>query len=140
MDLRHQLLRNRYEIIEDLGGGGFGKVFKAIDSHTIFQLRSRPSNPSILENPEIIQLFEQEAKITSAFNDPHIVQVYDYFIEGNLYFILLEFVEGRIFISSCRNAGYELLEDVRTSQIEDYQEIVFNIKQNLSGIPKESSK
>ena len=38
MDLRHQLLRNRYEIIEDLGGGGFGKVFKAMLGGNLNQL------------------------------------------------------------------------------------------------------
>ena len=84
-----------YEILEPLGAGGMGEVYRARDSRLdrIVAIKILPVGSST--NPERLQRFEQEARSASALNHPNIVTIYALGLEESTHFIAMELVEGK---------------------------------------------
>ena len=84
----------RYEILEELGRGGMGVVFKARDQRLgrIVALKHLPDN--LRNHPKAIELFLREARAAAALNHPNIVTVFDAAQEGDLFYITMELLEG----------------------------------------------
>ncbi len=95
------LLQNRYRIVEVLGIGGMSVVYKAQDMRfpsvtrhcVVKEMRSSTPDPQL--RAQMIQNFEREANILATLSHPMIVQVYDYFSEGNNSYLVLEYVDGQ---------------------------------------------
>ncbi len=66
------VLQNRYRIIKQLGGGGFGKTFEIIDDH---KKSNKVLKVLLKEHPKAVALFKQEAKVLSQLNHPGIPKV-----------------------------------------------------------------
>ena len=83
-----------YKLIERVGRGGMGTVYKAeqIDLQRIVALKI--ISEEHLKNPEFIELFVHEARAAAKLNHPNIVQVYDVKKTNELYFFSMEFVPG----------------------------------------------
>jgi serine/threonine-protein kinase len=84
----------RYEVLEELGRGGMGIVFKArqIDIDRICALKVIKAGPSV---PEVqINRFVQEARAAAQLNHPHIVTVYDFGRYRDMFYIAMEFIPG----------------------------------------------
>jgi formylglycine-generating enzyme required for sulfatase activity/predicted Ser/Thr protein kinase len=94
-----QVLNNRYRIIEPLGRGGMGSVFKARDDTlnrfvAIKELRIDPgSSPQI--RAQVQQQFLQEAQVLANMNHPNLPRVTDYFTVGPAEYLVMDFIEGR---------------------------------------------
>jgi len=84
----------RYEILEELGRGGMGVVFKARDQRLgrIVALKHLPDN--LRNHPKAIELFLREARAAAALNHPNIVTLFDAAQEGDLFYITMELLEG----------------------------------------------
>ena len=84
-----------YAIVEKLGEGGMGVVYKARDTHLdrFVALKALPSEKTADEERK--RRFVQEAKAASALNHPNIVHIYDIFNAAGSDFIGMEFVSGR---------------------------------------------
>lgn len=85
------ILQSRYQIVRQLGSGGMGAVYEAIDlrlGHTV------ALKQALTESPELWKQFEREARLTARLNHPGLPRVTDYFIEGNRAFFVMQFVEG----------------------------------------------
>jgi eukaryotic-like serine/threonine-protein kinase len=84
----------RYELTGSIGRGGFGNVYKAKthDGHHYYALKIL--NPILINNPEIVKLFLNEAAILSALDHKNICRFIEYFSDGPDYVIVLEYIDG----------------------------------------------
>jgi serine/threonine protein kinase len=89
----------RYEIIDEVGRGAMGVVYKAVDpviGRTVAVKTIRLSEAGTgLSRPELLSRFQTEARAAGLLTHPNIVVVYDAGEENGLYYITMELVEGR---------------------------------------------
>src|SRR5262245_33985795 len=84
-----------FDILEKLGEGGMGVVYKARDTHLDRLVAIKVLPPDKLADRERRLRFVQEAKTASALNHPGIVTIHDISQHGGVDFIVMEFVDGR---------------------------------------------
>src|SRR5258707_11677431 len=82
------------EIIECLGRGGMGVVYKARQKSLNRFVALKLLAPERVTDPRFAERFTREAYALAALNHPHIVTVYDFGQAGGYYFLLMEFVDG----------------------------------------------
>ncbi len=93
-----QIIKERYEIIQLLGEGGMSYVYKAIDKQLQRTVAIKTLKPIYVEQEKFVERFKREAQTAANLNHPNIVQIFDWGI-GDEPFFVMEFIEGNTLTS-----------------------------------------
>jgi serine/threonine protein kinase len=84
----------KYQILEPLGRGGMARVYRAYHPKLDRYAAIKVLRSDLVDDEEFLARFRQEAKAIAALRHPNIIQVYDFDVEGDYYYIVLELLEG----------------------------------------------
>ncbi len=93
-----QIVKERYEILEVLGEGGMAFVYKARDTQLERFVAIKTLKPNYVNQETFVDRFKREAKTAANLNHPNIVQIFDWGIEEEPYFVM-EYIEGNTLTS-----------------------------------------
>jgi eukaryotic-like serine/threonine-protein kinase len=99
------VLANRYEILEIIGEGGMGAVYKARDLQLEREVALKVIRPELASDPEILQRFKQELILARLVSDRNVIRIFDLGEAGNIKFITMEYIEGESLHSMLRERG-----------------------------------
>jgi predicted Ser/Thr protein kinase len=94
-----------YRILEKLGEGGMGAVYRAVDAMVERQVAIKVLKAEIAGNPEILERFRSEAVTLARLNHSSIATLYSFFRQEDEYFMVMEFVPGRTLDDVIRSEG-----------------------------------
>ena len=84
----------KYEVLDILGRGGMGIVYKAVDPGIGRAVAIKMTTGAVGEDPEMLQRFSREAQSVGQLQHPNIVTVYDLGVEGRNPYLVMELLEG----------------------------------------------
>ncbi|CAL1239746.1 serine/threonine-protein kinase [Candidatus Methylocalor cossyra] len=83
-----------YKVLERIGEGGMGTVFRAMDVLLEREVALKLLRPELTDQPDLVLRFQQEAIALARLNHPHIVTLHHMFRDGDQYYMVLELVSG----------------------------------------------
>src|SRR5437899_1453197 len=89
------MLGDRYEILQLLGQGGMGAVYKARDVELERLVALKLIRPDLASHPEILRRFKQELILAREVTHPNVIRIFDLGQASGLRYITMEYVEGR---------------------------------------------
>lgn len=89
-----KVLNDRYKIVELIGRGGMAFVYKAIDLKLNREVAVKVLREEYTENEQFIKKFDRESQAAAGLSHPNIVSVFDVGVQDNIYYIIMEYVDG----------------------------------------------
>jgi eukaryotic-like serine/threonine-protein kinase len=89
-----QILGNRYEVIEKIGGGGMSIVYKAKCKLLNRFVAVKILRPEFTQDEEFVKRFRIEAQSAASLSHPNIVSIYDVGNDNGTYYIIMEYIDG----------------------------------------------
>src|SRR5262245_13265048 len=83
-----------YVLQEQLGSGGFGAVYRAVQPGVGREVAVKIIRPEYANHPEFIRRFEAEAQLVARLEHPHIVPLYDYWRESGGAYLAMRYIRG----------------------------------------------
>lgn len=106
MNLEGSVIGNRYKIIEKIGNGGMATVYKALDQILNRYVAIKVLREEFTTDEEFIKRFNAEAQSAARLIHPNIVSVYDVGQEYNIYYIVMELIQGKTLKQIIDEDGY----------------------------------
>ena len=114
------LVLGHYRVTEQLGAGGMGVVFRAVDTHLNRPVAVKVLRADAISSAERKRRFAQEARAASALNHPNIVHIYDIDAQDGIDYIAMEFVAGKTLDQFMERKGLALRDALKFAiQIAD---------------------
>jgi serine/threonine-protein kinase len=98
-------LIGNYKIVEKIGEGGMGAVYKGIDTMLERDVAIKALRPELARQPHIVERFRAEAVTLAKLSHPNIATLHTFLREVDDYFMVMEFVRGETLDSVLRRAG-----------------------------------
>jgi pentatricopeptide repeat protein len=95
----------RYHIVEELGKGGMGRVYRAIDRKLNEEVALKLIRPEIARDERILERFQNELKIARKISHRHVGRMYELMEEKGVHFITMEYVAGQDLRGLIRQTG-----------------------------------
>lgn len=104
-DQEQRVLALRYRLIEKLGSGGFGTIWRA--HHLVLEapVAVKLIAAEVAEDVNAVERFLREAKAAAALRSPHVVQILDYGVDDGTPFMVMELLEGETLAQRVRRRG-----------------------------------
>jgi len=87
-------LGDDYEMLELIGSGGFGRVYRVRDLHLERQVALKVLHPTWTQDPEVVERFRREAQLAARLNHPNIVNIYEIGGRSGLIWYTMELIDG----------------------------------------------
>jgi len=100
-------LDGRYHVLERIAAGGMGEVFRAQDAVLAREVAIKVLHRSLASDQGFVERFRREARAAATLNHPNIVAVYDWGAVDGIYYMVMEYVQGRS-VRELLNAGGKL--------------------------------
>jgi eukaryotic-like serine/threonine-protein kinase len=98
-------LAGRYQLRQKIGEGGMGTVFVAHDSELDREVAIKMLTGTLVNDPEVVERFEREAKLTAGLDHPNIVPIYDVGRHDHRPFIVMKLLQGDTLAGVLRQKG-----------------------------------
>jgi Tol biopolymer transport system component len=102
-----------YEIVSPLGAGGMGEVYRARDTRLDRTVAIKVLPEHLSASPEIRQRFEREARTISQLSHPHICALYDVGRDGEIEYLVMEYLEGQTLADRLAKGPFPLDQTLR---------------------------
>jgi len=99
------IFAGRFEVIEELGRGGMGKVYKVLDKEVNEKIALKLLKPEIAADEKTIERFRNELKFARKIGHPNVCRMYDLNREGDTHYITMELVSGEDLKSTITRIG-----------------------------------
>jgi serine/threonine protein kinase/Flp pilus assembly protein TadD len=99
------LFAGRYHVIEELGRGGMGRVYKVFDKEVNTKVALKLIKPEISADEETVERFRHELRVTRNISHKHVCRMYDLGKEAGSYFITMEYIAGEDLKSMIQMSG-----------------------------------
>src|SRR5512137_2056011 len=83
-----------YKVLEKIAQGGMGEIYKGFHPGLDRYVAIKLLGSSTQADPALTQRFQREAKAAAGLRHPNIVQVFDFGVAGDTYYLVMEYVEG----------------------------------------------
>ena len=94
-----------YKIIDKIGEGGMGAVFKGVDLMLEREVAIKMLRPELARQPNVVERFRTEAVTLAKLNHPNVATLHSFFRQGDDFFMVMEFVRGRTLEDVIRMQG-----------------------------------
>jgi len=88
------VVAGRYELLELIGKGGMGVVYRAADRELNLAVALKILRPRLSYDPEFIEMFKREVTLARMLSHPNIIKIYDLNRMGNMWFVSMEYLQG----------------------------------------------
>jgi eukaryotic-like serine/threonine-protein kinase len=105
-----------YEVIDSVGAGGMGEVYRASDSRLNRTVAIKVLPESFVEDTSRLKRFEQEARSIAALNHPNILSVFDIGVTNNFPYVVLEYLDGKTLRDRLNEAPISIVKAVEMGQ------------------------
>ncbi len=99
------VIKDNYKIYDEVGSGGIATVYVARDLKTNEMVAVKVIHPHVAKDSNTVKRFEREANLLMSLTDPHLVRVYDYGIEEDRHYLVMEYVGGRTLKAIIKEEG-----------------------------------
>lgn len=90
-----QMINDRYEIIKSIGEGGMANVYLAYDTILDRRVAIKVLRGDLSNDEKFVRRFQREALSASSLSHPNIVEMYDVGEDNGIYYIVMEYIEGK---------------------------------------------
>jgi serine/threonine-protein kinase len=101
----YKILAGRYEIHDKIGDGGMAVVYKARDKLLNRMVAIKVLRPEYVKDASFVDSFRRESRAAASLSHPNIVNIFDVGKEGNIYYIVMELVDGQTLADVIASGG-----------------------------------